>query len=293
MKFLLYGYKGWIGQQFLKLIENKYDIAYGEARLDDEEGIEKEIIKHSPDRIVSLTGRTHGPSINNVDYLEEPGKLVENIRDNMYGPLVLAVLCTKYNIHLTYLGTGCLFHDDGATVYDFDEDGKPNFFGSAYSTVKGFTDRVMHLFPQNVLNVRIRMCLTEEHHHRNFITKLTTYEYICSIPNSMTVLPELLPIMVDMSIKKLTGTINLTNPGAITHNEILEMYKEIVDPTFTWKNFSLEDQNKILKSKRSSNVLNTKKLEQLYPNITPIKEATRKVLEKMAQNKPEAAQSHK
>jgi len=291
MKFLIYGHKGWIGSQFVDVIKGQHDILYGQSRLDDEEGLEAEILKHKPDRIVSMTGRTHGPSVNNVDYLEGQDKLAENIRDNMYGPLVIATLSKKHNIHLTYLGTGCLFHDDGSAEFDFDEEGKPNFFGSAYSTVKGFADRVMHLFPNEVLNVRIRMCLTADNNARNFITKLTTYEYICSIPNSMTVLPELLPIMADMSIKKLTGTINLTNPGAITHNEILQMYKEIVDPDFTWKNFNVEDQNKILKSKRSSNVLNTKKLESLYPNVTPIKEATRRVIEEMVKNKVKETQA--
>ena len=284
MKFLLYGHKGWIGQQVAALLQNKYDIVYGEARLDDEPNVEEEILKHSPDRVVSLTGRTHGPGVNNVDYLEQSGKLVENVKDNLYGPLVLALLCKKYNIHLTYLGTGCLFHDDGSPENNFDEDGKPNFFGSSYSTIKGFTDRIMHQFKENVLNVRIRMCLTDEPHYRNFITKLTQYEYICSIPNSWSVLPELLPIMIDMAKRKMVGTINLTNPGAITHNEILEMYKEIVDPSFTWKNFSVSDQDKMLKSKRSSNVLKTDKLQALYPNVTPIKEAVRKCLERMVQD---------
>ena len=40
-----------------------------------------------------------------------------------------------------------------------------------------------------------------------------------------------------------------------TKNEILTMYKEIVDPNFTWENFDIEEQNKILDSKRSNNYL--------------------------------------
>ncbi len=56
------------------------------------------------------------------------------------------------------------------------------------------------------------------------------------------------------------------------------MYKEIVDPTFTWENFSIEEQDKILLSKRSNNYLDTEKLESLY-NILPIKESVRKCLE--------------
>ena len=77
------------------------------------------------------------------------------------------------------------------------------------------------------------MPITGNMNARNFINlKITTYEYICSIPNSMTVLPELLPKVLDMMKNNVTGTMNLTNPGFISHNEILEMFKEIVDPKF-------------------------------------------------------------
>ena len=87
----------------------------------------------------------------------------------------------------------------------------------------------------------------------------------------MTYLPELLPIMVDMAVKKKTGTINLTNPGVISHNDILEMYQKKVDPSKRWENMSIQDQNAILKSKRSNNWLDTAKLESEY-NVTGIRE---------------------
>ena len=136
----------------------------------------------------------------------------------------------------------------------------------------------MHLYNDSVLNLRIRMPITGIKNSRNFITKITTYQKVCSVPNSMSVLPELLPLVVDMMKTKLTGTINLTNPGLISHNEILEMYKEIVDPHFTWNNFSQEEQRKILAADRSNNFLDTSKLQQLYPNILNIKDAVRKCL---------------
>ena len=154
----------------------------------------------------------------------------------------------------------------------------PNFFGSSYSIVKGFTDRLMDLYKDTTLNLRIRMPITGIPNGRNFITKIVNYEKICSVPNSMTILPESLPYVLDMMKRWLTGTINLTNPGLISHNEILEMYKEIVDPSFTWKNFSQEEQRKILAADRSNNYLDTTRLETLYPQINSIKEGIRKCL---------------
>jgi 3,5-epimerase/4-reductase len=97
----------------------------------------------------------------------------------------------------------------------------------------------------------------------------------------MTVIPELLPIMVDMAKNKTIGTVNLTNPGTISHNEILEMYQDIVDPNFTWQNFTLEEQDKVLFGGRSNDLLNTSRLESLYPHVTPIKEAVMKTLHNM------------
>ncbi len=160
----------------------------------------------------------------------------------------------------------------------FDEMSLPNFFGSSYSTVKGYTDQLMHMLEYVVLNVRIRMPITDELYERNFITKIITYEKILSIPNSMTVLNELLPFMVDMMLNKQTGTINLVNPELISNNEILEMYRDIVDENFTWKNFSDENEIKNLSSKRSNNYLSTDKLERLYPQVKNIKESIRGVL---------------
>jgi dTDP-4-dehydrorhamnose reductase len=280
MKWLIFGYKGWIGQQVIKILESnseEHTVITTDTRADDEKNVEKLLQDVQPDRVVSLIGRTHGPGYTTIDYLEQKGKIVENIRDNLYGPLVLGLLCKKYNIHYTYLGTGCIF-----SGYDeeYTEESSPDFFGSSYSVVKGYTDRLMKQLDEHVLNVRIRMPITSEKDNvRNFIYKITHYEKICSMENSMTVLPELLPLMIDMATNKQTGTINLTNPGAITHNDILNMYKEIVDPDFTWQNFSVEEQDKILLSGRSNNVLETTKLQELYPNVKPIKESIREVLE--------------
>lgn len=293
MKVLIYGSRAWIGSKIVKKFqEDNIEIIEGNSRVDNISDLESEIIEINPTHIISTIGRTHGTYNDKVygtiDYLEQPGMLKDNIRDNLFSPMVLAILSKKHNFHFTYLSTGCIYTYDEDHPYEqeingFKEYEKPNFFGSSYSTVKGFTDQLMNLFDDNVLSCRIRMPITSEKENgRNFIYKITHYKKICSIKNSMTVLDELIPIMCDAIKKNIVGPINFTNPGLISHNEMLQMYKEIVDPDFTWENFTIDEQNAILDSGRSNNYLDTTRLEELYPNVKSIHESVRDILIKMA-----------
>lgn len=291
-KVLLIGSKGWIGTKVYNLLINRKDIEQvytSSVRGDNINGIQDELETIKPTHVISCIGRTHGiidgHEIPTIDYLEYPGKLQENIRDNLFSPIVLAKICTDRGIHLTYLGTGCIFeYDDVHNDIEsgFKETDLPNFFGSGYSVVKGFTDQLMSLYNTSVLNVRIRMPITAEINSRDFITKIVNYEKICSMPNSMSILDELLPIMIDMALTNRTGTINLTNPGTISHEEILQMYKEIVDPNKLWKTMTYYEQSQLLKSKRSNNALDTSKLVEWYPSVSNIHSAVRKVLQQRA-----------
>lgn len=279
--WLLFGANGWIGNMVKDLLEKDgQKVTIAKSRADNVKDLEAEIVAVKPTHVVSWIGRTFGPGYNTIDYLEQPGKLVENIRDNLFSILALAHLSQKHGFHLTSGGTGCIFeydqeHPNTPDGNGFVEDDLPNFYGSSYSVVKGFTDRLLHMYP-NVLNVRIRMPIDDKMGSRNFITKIVNYKKIHSLENSMTVLPELLPLMIDMAKKGVTGTINLTNPGKITHNEILEMYRETVDPSHTWENVDTVDG--LVAAKRSNNLLDTSRLESMYPNVLPIRDAVHKCL---------------
>ena len=149
MKVLIYGSKGWIGKQFVNLLVKKnISFVEGKSRVNNINDINEELQRISPTHVVSFIGRTHG-KINEkyyttIDYLEQDGKLIENIRDNLFSPVILANLCSKHEIHYTYLGTGCIFkfddeHPFGEEKNGFSEDSLPNFYGSSYSTVKGLS----------------------------------------------------------------------------------------------------------------------------------------------------------
>ena len=135
--------------------------------------------------------------------------------------------------------------------------------------------------------LRVRMPISDDLSPRNFITKIVKYDKVVNVPNSMTVLTELLPVSLGMAEKNLVGIYNFCNPGAISHNEVLDLYKKYIDPEYTYTNFSLEEQDKILKAGRSNNTLDHDKLVAACEGLGEINEihvAMEKVFQRMRIN---------
>jgi 3,5-epimerase/4-reductase len=278
MRILVFGAKGWIGQQFIS--NTKHEVIEATTRPENYQDAFDEIVQVNPDCVISFLGRTYGTGsdgklIPSIDYLELPGKLYENMRDNFYAPYNLTEICEKQDIHFIYLGTGCIYtYTQDKKI--FTEEDKPNFFGSGYSTVKGYTDQVLRHF-NNTLQLRIRMPVSKLVSGRNLIDKLVGYPNICSIPNSMTVLDDMWPILDKMIEVQEKGVYNLTNPGTAEHNWILQEYKKLLDHSHTWNVISYEEQMKYIKSERSNNEMDTSKLEHFCEKhdleLLPIQES--------------------
>jgi len=264
------------------LKEQGKEVRAAHARIEDRAAITNEINQYKPKYIINCAGVTGRP---NVDWCEDHKQ--ETIRSNVIGTLNLCDVAFLHNIHVTNFATGCIFeyddkHELGSGVGFLEQD-EPNFNASFYSMTKGLVEKLLNFYP-NVLTLRVRMPLSDDLSPRSFITKITKYERVVNIPNSMTVLHDLLPVSLDMTEKELRGIYNFTNPGAISHNEILDLYKKYVDPNFTYKNFSLEEQAKILKAGRSNNELDASKLTKLYPSIPHIKDSIHSLFQRMAKN---------
>lgn len=284
---------GWIGGLFKPILESKgFTVVAAKSRADNKAAVEAEIAAVKPTHVVSMIGRTHGPGFTTIDYLEQPGKLRENLNDNLYGPLVLAGAAKAAGCHMLYLGTGCIFEYDAdhpsslsplgaeSGPIGFTEASLPNFFGSGYSTVKGYTDRLMaEVYGDSCLNVRIRMPISSQDNPRNFISKIIQYQNICSIQNSMTVLDDILPILADCMARGDVGTLNAVNPGTLDHKTILTMYKELQNPEHTWTEITNSELVAgFVKGARSNNYLETGRLEGLCPSVPSLADSVRSIL---------------
>ena len=164
-------------------------------------------------------------------------------------------------------------------VAQFKESDKPNFTGSSYSTVKGFTDMLVgREFADNVLNVRIRMPISAESNERNLINKILKYKNIIGLPNSVTVLDDLLPRLLGLMEKSVTGTLNACNPGTLYPGEILDMYKKYVDADHEWTETSKAEIEKQLGNGRSNNCMDVGRLLELCPDFPPARESVEKIM---------------
>ncbi|EEF31135.1 NAD dependent epimerase/dehydratase, putative [Ricinus communis] len=273
LKFLIYGRTGWIGGLLGKLCEKQgIPFEYGRGRLEDRSSILADIQNVRPTHVFNAAGVTGRP---NVDWCES--HKTETIRTNVSGTLTLADVCREHNLLMMNFATGCIFeydaaHPEGSGI-GYTEDDKPNFTGSFYSKTKAMVEELLKEY-DNVCTLRVRMPISSDlNNPRNFITKISRYNKVVNIPNSMTVLDELLPISIEMAKRNLRGIWNFTNPGVVSHNEILEMYKSCIDPDFKWVNFTLEEQAKVIVAPRSNNEMDAAKLKKEFPELLSIKES--------------------
>ncbi len=280
-RFLVFGGKtGWIGKQVVELIKKEGHQAFAaQSRLENREAIERELLRIKPDCVINTAGITGRP---NVDWGEDNKQ--ETIRANILGMLNLVDICYVHDIHCTTIGTGCIYEYDAKHQMNsgigFTEQDQPNFHGSFYSHSKVMLDDLVRYYP-NSLMLRLRMPVSSDLFPRSFVTKITQYKKVVNIPNSMSILDDLLPLIHQMAARKLVGTYNFVNPGTLSHNEILDLYKEYVDPTFTYQNFTLEEQAKILKAGRSNCELDASKLLREFPQIPHVKDSIKNVFAKM------------
>ncbi|KAF5200266.1 Udp-glucose 4-epimerase [Thalictrum thalictroides] len=284
LKFLIYGKTGWIGGLLGRLCKDGgIEFEYGRGRLEDRMSIMDDIRNVRPTHVFNAAGVTGRP---NVDWCES--HMVETIRANVIGTLTLADVCKQKGLLLVNFATGCIFeydnlHPEGSGV-GFKEEDKPNFTGSFYSKTKAMVEELLREY-DNVCTLRVRMPISSDlSNPRNFITKISRYNKVVNISNSMTVLDELLPISIEMAKRNCRGIWNFTNPGVISHNQILELYRDYIDPDFKWTNFDLEEQAKVIVAPRSNNELDTSRIQKEFPHLLPIKESIIKYVFKPNKN---------
>ncbi|XP_061369835.1 trifunctional UDP-glucose 4,6-dehydratase/UDP-4-keto-6-deoxy-D-glucose 3,5-epimerase/UDP-4-keto-L-rhamnose-reductase RHM1-like isoform X2 [Gastrolobium bilobum] len=258
LKFLIYGGAGWIGELLGNICQNQgIPFENGRGHLDDRSQILVDIQTVKPTHVFNASFVTGAL---NVKWFE--AHKTETIRAIFVGVLTLADVCREHGLPMMNYAFGGNFED------------RKNSIDSFYSKTQAKVEELLKDY-ENVCTLRIQFPVSSDlDNPRNFITKMTRSDKVANIPINITVLDELLPISVEMAKRNCRGIWNLTNPGTVTCNEILEMYKNYINHGFKWINFTLEQEAQF--PSQSINEIDASKLKKEFPELLPIKDSLMK-----------------
>lgn len=241
---------GYLGDKFKNYFT---DSVMSSVFVNSEQDVVKEIDHYQPEWVINCAGVTGRP---NIDWCEDHRE--DTFNGNIILPWQIAKACQSRRVKMLHLGSGCIYQGDNGGA-GFSEDDAPNFGGSFYSLTKALSEQLLKDY--DVLQLRLRMPIDSDlNSPRNFVKKITNYEKVIDVLNSMTIVEDLLLVADDLMKKNKSGVYNVVNPEPLSHRQILDLYKKIVDPSFDYQIISMEELSKITKAGRSNCVLNGAKL---------------------------------
>jgi dTDP-4-dehydrorhamnose reductase len=270
MKVVIFGARGYLGGQFLQLYK---DAVAPSIDIADRAAVAQVLDTEKPDIVINTAGKTGRP---NVDWCEDHKE--ETLHANVTGPVVLMEECLKRGIYMVHLSSGCIYSGDNDGK-GFAESDEPNFAGSYYSRTKAWSEALLREFP--VLILRLRMPFDDSWNERSLIVKVSKFAKVNDVENSVTYLPDLLKAASTLIERRKTGIYNIVNPGALSPYQIIELYKEVIDPAHKAERVPLEELGKLSKVGRSNCILSTNKLSDEGIEMLPVKDAVRSALEAM------------
>lgn len=267
LKILVFG-NGWLGGK----LKDSLNAVLSAADITDKKAVEEELIKYSPECVINAAGKTGRP---NIDWCED--NKMETILSNVAGPLILSEACLKKNIYFAHISSGCIYDGAAPKESGFKEEDAPNPV-SFYSWTKVEAERLLKPFPSLIM--RIRMPFDSRPHRRNLITKLAGYKEIIDADNSLTSVEDFLNAAASLIAKRAIGVFNIVNDGTIRHGEIMDLYKEIVDPSLSYSLIKPKEllRKGLVKTGRSNCRLDNSKLIGEGIEMRNVKEAINSAL---------------
>lgn len=253
MKYLIVGC-GYIGQYLFRSLAP--DSLFFSGKIYDMDIIRRLLLDEYPGSVlINCAGKTGRP---NIDWCEDNKDVTFGA--NVGLPVMIAETCKQLGKYWVHIGSGCIYN---GYEKSYTEDDPPNFSGSFYSRTKIWSQDILSEFDEPLI-LRIRMPIDENLEERNYISKIVKYAHegnpLLSTANSMTILSDMARAIRFLTERGETGTFNVVNDGALSAEQILEMYKKYREPDLKYNIFPIEEVVKNLKAGRSNCILSTEKL---------------------------------
>lgn len=233
---------------------------------------------YRPEVVVNCLGKTGRP---NVDWCEANKEATTS--GNVTLPLLIAEACHDLGIHMIQIGSGCVFFGDspykGHSSWAKDPGWRETDFAkpeSFYSKTKYACDLMLGPMP-HVTTLRIRMPVSDKDVPRNLINKLRGYKQVIDIPNSMTLMSDLVRCIDWAATNRPGGIWHVANPEPLTAARIMQEYQKYV-PEHQFEIITERELDSMTAAKRSNCILNTDKLRAAGFKMSNTEEALERTM---------------
>lgn len=235
------------------------------------------ISQTQPTVVINATGVT------NVDWAETNQE--ETAAVNIQGAENIAKACQSAGVYMVHVSTGYVHHSH-STADERKEQDQPNPL-NYYSYSKAKADEVlMRMVNQGLklLIVRPNMLLSAVPHPKNVLAKMVMYSKFHDVPNSMTVVEDLVSVTGQLIDKQKTGLYNVVNSGLSTPFKIANMLKEIINPDMQIEKLSKAEVEKMFTIKRPDTILSIEKLNREGIHMPEINQRLRGIITVLRDN---------
>lgn len=261
--------------------------------------VRKTLEHFKPDVLVNCVGITGRP---NIDWCESNKS--ETYIGNVVLPALVGAECEKLEIHHIMIGSGCIFFGKSPNFHCVQNDGSPlppqppsQFHGtwmgtflhpgieiddgwketdfanpqSYYSKTKYSCDLLLGDLKYNT-TLRIRMPISPKNEPRNFISKIKGYSKVIDIPNSITMVDDLVRCIDWFANESKFGIYHVANPLPLSAARVMREYQKY-NPDHIFEVINESQLDELTLAKRSNCILNTDNLTNAGFIMTPSEEA--------------------
>ena len=205
--YIIIGGTGYLGNHiFMTLKKQMKNVMKISTRLEDIEGLKKQLTLFKPKYVINAAGLTGSPNIDWCDNNKE-----KTIETNITYQLTLCHICKELNIHLTIFGSGGIFKGN---VMRKEED-QGDFADKFYSEARIYLENICKHY-DNVLYLRINYPLSSCTNKKNLLVKVLGFKSVTNKPMSITCVDTLFPILTQIIENGEIGIMNFVNPGTTT-----------------------------------------------------------------------------
>jgi len=273
------GGTGYVGQAICRTLEKRAEdhLVLSRENLDytNPRTLTEFLRESRPSFLINAAGYTGVP---NVDACER--NRTECLEANAVLPGRIRQACEAAEVPWGHISSGCIYSGPLPGNRGYKETDPPNFCFrsdncSFYSGTKALGEECLD-GAENLFVWRLRIPFSNIDSNRNYISKLLRYQRLLDARNSLTMLDEFAEACWKSYRRRFPfGTYNVTNTGAVTTRQVVELIRKHLPTKKSFEFFENEEEfaRDVAIAPRSNCILDNSKLRDCGIEMRPVVDA--------------------